>query len=178
MKVYVSKRDENVTAKIIKENEKFKTVVILYLTGDKAGQNNSITTSTLKRWWKEVEVDDIIPKVIEEEKSKESSIDVSVIAPKDAKTGEPELELPSNFSVTNIDSVFDVSITKSNSSYYRVKYNGNCIAELFVRKSFIYVCTKRRVEGFEVVTKAYRPYPEYHKVTSAKSVNKILMEVK
>lgn len=58
MKVYVSKRNENVTAKIIKEDEKFKTVVIEYLTGDKAGQNNSITTSTLKRWWKETEVED------------------------------------------------------------------------------------------------------------------------
>lgn len=178
MKVYVSKRDENVTAKLDENYTNEQTVILDYLTGDKTGKNTCVTKATLKRWWKEVEVDDIIPKVIEEEKSKESSIDVSVIAPKDAKTGEPELELPSNFSVTNIDSVFDVSITKSNSSYYRVKYNGNCIAELFVRKSFIYVCTKRRVEGFEVVTKAYRPYPEYHKVTSAKSVNKILMEVK
>ena len=58
MKVYVSKRDENVTAKIIQEDEKFKTVIIEYLTGDKAGQNNSITTSTLKRWWKVTELSD------------------------------------------------------------------------------------------------------------------------
>lgn len=57
MKVYVSKRDENVTAKIIQEDEKFKTVIIEYLTGDKSGQNNSITTSTLKRWWKETEIE-------------------------------------------------------------------------------------------------------------------------
>lgn len=60
MKIYVSKRNENVTAKIIKEDEKFKTVVIEYLTGDKAGQNNSITTSTLKRWWKENEEDGLV----------------------------------------------------------------------------------------------------------------------
>lgn len=63
MKVYVSKRNENVTAKIIKEDEKFKTVVIEYLTGDKAGQNNSITTSTLKRWWKETEIEEVEEKI-------------------------------------------------------------------------------------------------------------------
>ena len=55
-KIYESKRTEGVKVKVIKFEEKFKTVIIEYLTGDKTGTSSSITTATLKRWWEEIEV--------------------------------------------------------------------------------------------------------------------------
>ena len=51
---YESKKDPQITAALDFENEKFKTVRMIYLTGKDAGKSFDITTSTLKRWWKPV----------------------------------------------------------------------------------------------------------------------------
>ena len=50
--IYSSKKDSQVSAKVISFDDKFNTVLIEYLTGDKIGKTANITTSTLKRWWK------------------------------------------------------------------------------------------------------------------------------
>lgn len=50
---YVSKKDPSVIAKVVEQNEKYKTVILEYLTGENAGKTISITTSTLHRWWEE-----------------------------------------------------------------------------------------------------------------------------
>lgn len=49
---YVSKKDENIIASLDSTNEKYGTATLIYLTGENAGKSFSITTSTLKRWWK------------------------------------------------------------------------------------------------------------------------------
>lgn len=59
MKIYVSRRDENVTAKLEEAYTNEQTVMLEYLTGDKVGKTTSITHSTLKRWWKAVEVEEV-----------------------------------------------------------------------------------------------------------------------
>ena len=59
MKIYVSRRDENVTAKLDEAYTNKQTVMLEYLTGDKVGKTTSITHSTLKRWWKAVEVEEV-----------------------------------------------------------------------------------------------------------------------
>lgn len=58
MKIYVSRRDENVTAKLDESYSNEQTVILDYLTGPKTGKNICITMSTLKRWWKETEIED------------------------------------------------------------------------------------------------------------------------
>lgn len=55
MTVYVSRRDETVKVKLIKYDEKFKTYLVEYLTGERKGKTTSFSSSTMKRWWKEIE---------------------------------------------------------------------------------------------------------------------------
>lgn len=59
-KLYSSKKDPAVTGRIVKdETKKFGTVIMEYLSGDNKGQTTSISTATLKRWWRVTgEVDD------------------------------------------------------------------------------------------------------------------------
>lgn len=53
--MYVSKKNEEVRAKVIQEEEKYGTVLLEYVSGEKVGKNFSITTSTLKRWWRKAD---------------------------------------------------------------------------------------------------------------------------
>lgn len=53
--MYQSKKDSNVTAEVQSYDEKYKTVTMLLKTGPEAGKSLSITSSTLKRWWKQLD---------------------------------------------------------------------------------------------------------------------------
>lgn len=55
MTVYVSRKDKTVKVKLIKYEEKFKTYLVEYLTGERKGKTISFSSSTMKRWWKEIE---------------------------------------------------------------------------------------------------------------------------
>lgn len=66
MTVYVSRRDETVKVKLIKYEEKFKTYLVEYLTGERKGKTTSFSSSTMKRWWKEIE-EEAIEGAVEEE---------------------------------------------------------------------------------------------------------------
>ena len=55
MKMYQSKKDPNVTAEVQSYDEKYKTVTLLGKTGPEAGKSFSITSATLKRWWKQID---------------------------------------------------------------------------------------------------------------------------
>ena len=60
--VYISKKNPDVTAKILKKPNDV-TVILEYLTGDKKGSTTSISTGILKRYWKrdgERTVEDIL----------------------------------------------------------------------------------------------------------------------
>lgn len=65
MKIYVSRKNPEVTAKIDEAYTTETTVILDYLTGDKKGSNTCITKSTLKRWWKETDIEQV-PEVPEE----------------------------------------------------------------------------------------------------------------
>lgn len=52
---YQSKKHPEVIASLDFKDEKFKTVMLIYLTGPDAGKSVSITESTFKRWWKKYE---------------------------------------------------------------------------------------------------------------------------
>lgn len=60
---YQSKKNETITAQVQEENEKYKTVTLLYLSGPDEGKTFSVSTSTLKRWWKKI---DDVEKSVEE----------------------------------------------------------------------------------------------------------------
>jgi hypothetical protein len=53
--IYVSKKNKEVKAEVLRREEKYKTVIIKYLSGEKEGTSVSITESTFKRWWKKDE---------------------------------------------------------------------------------------------------------------------------
>lgn len=55
MKIYVSRKDETVKAKLVEYNEKFNTYMVEFITGDRKGKTTSFSASTVKRWWKEIE---------------------------------------------------------------------------------------------------------------------------
>lgn len=52
---FQSKKDTTITANLEKEEEKYGTVILKYLTGSETGKTISITKSTLNRWWKKIE---------------------------------------------------------------------------------------------------------------------------
>lgn len=66
---YQSKKHPEVIARLDSKNEKFKTVMLIYLTGSDAGKSVSITEATFKRWWKkyEGEVDTGVPPMVKKE---------------------------------------------------------------------------------------------------------------
>lgn len=56
MMKYQSKKHPEITAVYDFQNPKTKTITMIYLTGEKAGYSFDISPSTLKRWWKKVEI--------------------------------------------------------------------------------------------------------------------------
>ena len=60
---YQSKKDENVTATLISENEKYKTATLKYDSGDDEGKTFDVSQSTLKRWWKKMNDDNVTENV-------------------------------------------------------------------------------------------------------------------
>ena len=55
MKIYVSRKDKTVKVKLVEYNERFKTYMVEFITGDRTGKTTSFSASTIKRWWKLVE---------------------------------------------------------------------------------------------------------------------------
>lgn len=53
--MYQSKKDPSIEAAFDFQNEKTKTIRMIYLTGEKAGYSFDIEPSTLKRWWKKMD---------------------------------------------------------------------------------------------------------------------------
>ncbi|MBR4377283.1 MAG: hypothetical protein IKP50_00125 [Bacilli bacterium] len=64
---YQSKKDPTITAAFDFENEKFKTTRLIYLTGSKEGQSFEISNSTLKRWWKKLESEEVEQNEVQKE---------------------------------------------------------------------------------------------------------------
>lgn len=56
--IYRSKKDPTITASLDFENEKYKTVNMIYLTGPNKGKAFSISHSTLNLWWEENPLDE------------------------------------------------------------------------------------------------------------------------
>ncbi|MFQ9442754.1 MAG: hypothetical protein ACLR1A_07560, partial [Eubacterium ventriosum] len=56
---YLSRRDNETRIKVDEQYSNENTVVAEYLNGDKQGKTVSITHSTLKRWWKKVEEEQV-----------------------------------------------------------------------------------------------------------------------
>jgi hypothetical protein len=54
---YQSKKNPEVIASLTQQDEKYKTVIMVYLTGPDTGKAVSITEATLKRWWRKYDGD-------------------------------------------------------------------------------------------------------------------------
>ena len=89
MTVYVSRRNETVKAKLIKYEEKFKTYLVEYLTGEHKGKTASFSSSTMKRWWKKIEdettEDDVEEAPIALDTKEETADKKSVVSKKEVK---------------------------------------------------------------------------------------------
>lgn len=57
MKTYQSKKNPEVIAKLLSEDDKCKTAMLEYIEGPDAGKTVTVTMPTLKRWWKCVGAD-------------------------------------------------------------------------------------------------------------------------
>lgn len=60
MKVYISRKDNSIKAKLIEYNDKFKTYTVEFISGYRSGKSVSFSSSTIKRWWKEIDEPDEI----------------------------------------------------------------------------------------------------------------------
>ena len=52
---FVSKKDDSIIVSLVHTSYRYKTVCLIYETGEKKGETFNITTSTLKRWWTKIE---------------------------------------------------------------------------------------------------------------------------
>ena len=89
MKLYESKKDSSVQAKLVQQNKKFGTVIIEYVTGDNVGKNISISEATLKRWWRNAgeveETSETAEEVAPEPEKKEPELVTKVRVPGKAR---------------------------------------------------------------------------------------------
>lgn len=78
MKIYVSRKDETIKAKLLEYNEKFNTYMMEFITGDRKGKTTSFSASTMKRWWKVVDdSEEVITKeVVKKAKTTKSTDDI------------------------------------------------------------------------------------------------------
>lgn len=171
MKIYVSRKDENVTAELNEAYSNEHTVMLKYLTGDKAGKTTSITHSTLKRWWKVVEIEDTVEDIDETNTNIESSPD------KDSKEQEetsvdimtitrPIVEvvnkpMKKTKKVSRIDRTKEIleldafiGNTYNNKYYesvkcYKIIKNDKTVAEIYPRKKEIEVRVKSIKDNFD-----------------------------
>lgn len=57
---YQSKKDPTIFATVDSYDEKFKTTILVYETGENKGKSINVASTTLKRWWKKVEDDNLL----------------------------------------------------------------------------------------------------------------------
>lgn len=73
---YQNRKDPSKIAEVVKEEPKYNTLILKILEGDGAGKQISITTSTLKRYWKLIEETESVE---ETSLAKEMNIDMAKV---------------------------------------------------------------------------------------------------
>lgn len=122
MKIYESRKDTAIKAKLIEYNAKFNTYMVEFITGDRKGKTTSFSASTMKRWWKEIKDYDV-----------DNNIDT-------------ELPKPAYDILDNIESMlknFNVEIKRS-TRYISIYSKGERLATIYkrIRRVRIYMKTK------------------------------------
>lgn len=171
-KIYSSKKDTEVKAVVISVEEKFGTVLIKYLTGDKTGKTANITTSTLKRWWKEIkennDADDIM---IQKEDPTIEVPDINSLSEikeikTEPKSKEEYVEHSNNDTFENLklaleNAGFNIR-TRNIKNFMCVRHEGEktSIADIIVRTKFVQLKIKNMpVTSFEVTTNLNNHFP-------------------
>ena len=54
--VYRSVRDDSTEIELLKVDERASTYMVKFLNGDKKGETTVYSKSTMKRWWRKIEV--------------------------------------------------------------------------------------------------------------------------
>ena len=127
MKVYESRKDKAIKAKLIEYNAKFNTYMVEFITGDRKGKTTSFSASTMKRWWKEI---------------KDSDVDNNI---------DTELPKPAYDILDNIESMlknFNVEIKRS-TRYISIYSKGERLATIYkrVRRVRIYM----KIKAFNIL---------------------------
>lgn len=180
MKVYVSKRDENVTAKLDENYTNEQTVILDYLTGDKVGKNTCVTKATLKRWWKEIEVINETNEALELLAGSDSKEQAETVIEEHKLVPMPGIEkleeLKKEYSDNNIYNFISVPSKKG---FNLVKLDNKTIAHIYIRKSYILVYLKEKLDSYNYQVKNYKGSFSYlYKVLSESEMYDILNHIK
>jgi hypothetical protein len=101
---YQSKKDETIFAKLVEYDDKYKTYMLEYTTGEKAGKTITVSEPTLKRWWRKVEdeVDGTVEEVVQKDTTEQDELlNVKVV---DEETGKStEVVINPNEFVPGVD---------------------------------------------------------------------------
>lgn len=176
MKIYVSRKDETVKAKLVEYNEKFKTYMVEFITGDRIGKTTSFSASTIKRWWKETESS-------EEQISPVESITTPVKTPRRLGKKTPCKHLQESSEVK--DSLLNTNV------YTKYYANVNCIKiyrdeslkkavlEVYPRNKNVEVRTKQAFPNIcENYKDGYNYYlPVHHFISYEQDYMKVLKEL-
>lgn len=153
MKIYVSRKNPEVTAKLDEAYSTETTVILDYLTGDKKDSNTCITKATLKRWWKETEVEETLESV--EPPCEETLIEVdNPEVPAESTTKEVHPSRTKRVSTPKVDRTKNIEEVESFlTKNYDIKYcesvkcykvfkNNKTVAEVYLRRKAIEIRVK------------------------------------
>ena len=121
MTVYISRRDETVKVKLIKYEEKFKTYLVEYLTGEHKGKTTSFSSSTMKRWWKQDVSENVSMNEIKQDEKLTLVDKKDIIKCISSKLGVDFIEYPSTPNLYKPDikpASFRIGLTKTHLTVY------------------------------------------------------------
>lgn len=164
---YLSRRDNETRIKVDEQYSNENTIIVEYLNGEKKGKTVSITHSTLKRWWKKIEEEQvIIPQESIVEKVTEPNI-IPTTKMDDKKSVKTKKTTNCSYENEIIKlcaylKELKAKFYESNNSYKIMDSNNKPLAEVYPQKKKI-VCYFKSLEGLDLTNtlfskKGYKYY--------------------
>lgn len=192
--LYVSRKDNETLAKLVGEEEKYGTVMLEYVSGEKVGKSINITNSTLKRWWKPVEDTESVGVITDpsvESVEEVLTTDTEVVEETPVETPSKRKETRRKKTTSKVDntqaiekikeflkSTFDVSYYES-VNCYKLKTNGKSVAEVYLRRKQVELRIKNTEKIPEGVNykEGYKYYLPVHVYISYDNCPQVLQDI-
>ena len=178
--VYRSVRDDSTEIELLKVDERASTYMVKFLNGDKKGETTIYSKNTMKRWWRKIEVINETNEVFELLASSDSKEQEETVIEEHKLVPMPGIEkleeLKKEYSDNNIYNFISVPSKKG---FSLVKLDNKTIAHIYIRKSYILVYLKEKLDSYTYQVKNYKgSFCYLYKVLSESEMYDILNHIK